>query len=37
MKEVYEKLEMEVISFDAEDVIITSIPDDNEGPINSDF
>ena len=37
MKENYEKLEMEVIAFEAEDVIVTSTPDDNEGPINSDF
>ena len=37
VKEVYEKLELEVISFDAEDIIITSIPDDNEGPINGEF
>ena len=32
-KEQYEKLEMEVIEFEAEDVIITSGPDPNEGPI----
>ena len=37
MKQTYEELEMEVIVFDAEDVIVTSTPDDNEGPINSDF
>ena len=37
MKQTYEELEMEIIVFDAEDVIVTSIPDDNEGPINSDF
>ncbi len=33
MKEAYEELEMEVVAFDAEDVILTSIPDENEGPI----
>lgn len=37
MKQSYEELEMEVITFNAEDVIATSMPDDNEGPINTDF
>ena len=37
MKETYEELEMEVIVFDADDIIVTSIPDDNEGPLNPDF
>lgn len=37
MKEAYERLELEVITFDAEDIIITSIPDENEGPLNPDF
>ena len=37
MKEVYEKLELEVISIDAEDIIITSTPDENEGPLNPEF
>ena len=37
MKQTYEELELEVIVFEAEDVIVTSTPDDNEGPINSDF
>ncbi len=36
MKETYEGLEMEVIAFDADDVIVTS-GDDNEGPMNPDF
>ena len=37
MKQNYEELEMEVITFDAEDVITTSTPDENEGPQNPDF
>ena len=37
MKQIYEVLEMEVITFDSNDVIMTSIPDDNEGPLNPDF
>ena len=37
MKQTCEELEMEVIVFDAEDVIVTSIPRENEGPINSGF
>ena len=37
MKERYEELEIEVITFEAEDVIVTSIPDENEGPINGEF
>ena len=31
MKEPYNELEMEVIEFEVEDVIRTSIPDPNEG------
>lgn len=37
MKQNYEELVMEVIAFDTEDVITTSIPDENEGPLNPDF
>ena len=37
MKTEYEELEIEVIAFEAEDVIRTSVQDDNEGPINTDF
>ena len=37
MKEAYEELEMEIAAFDAEDVIVTSTPDENEGPLNDDF
>ena len=37
MKQSYEELEMEVITFDTKDVIRTSNPDDNEGPLNPDF
>ena len=37
MKQHYEKLEMEVIDFDTEEVILTSTPDENEGPMNSEF
>ncbi len=37
MKQRYEEVEFEVIIFDTEDVIATSTPDDNEGPINDDF
>ena len=37
MKQKYEEMEMEVITFDTEDVIATSIPDENEGPLNPDF
>ena len=33
----YEELEMEIIEFDAEDVIRTSNPDESEGPLNPDF
>ena len=36
MKEIYEELKTEIISFDASDVITTSTPDENEGPL-SDF
>ena len=32
MKQDYEALEMEVIVFDEEDVIVTSTPDPNEAP-----
>ena len=35
--EKYEELEMEVITFEAENVIVTSTPDENEGPLNPDF
>ena len=31
MKDKYEELEIEVIRFDAEDVIVTSDPDEGEG------
>ena len=34
MKQNYEELEMEVIIFDAEDVIVTS---ENEGSMNDNF
>ena len=37
MKQKYEELKMEVIVFDAEDVILTSTSEDNEGPMSSDF
>ena len=37
MKETYEELEIEIIVFDADDIVVTSIPDENEGPINGDF
>ena len=37
MKETYEELKMEIISFDSNDVIATSTPDENEGPLNTDF
>ena len=37
MNERYEELEMEVIIFDAENIIVTSTPDDNEGPLNPEF
>lgn len=37
MKESYERVEIEVIPFDAEDVIITSTQDENEGPMQPDF
>ncbi len=37
MKTSYEELEMEIIVFDTEDVIVTSSGDDNEGPLNPDF
>lgn len=37
MKETYEELKTEIISFEASDVITTSTPDDNEGPLNPDF
>ena len=33
MKQKYEEPEMEVIMFETEDVIITSIPEENEGPL----
>ena len=35
--EKYEELKMEVIVFDAGDIVTASIPDDNEGPMNDDF
>ena len=37
MKQIYEELEMEIITFETEDVIGESIPDENEGPLNPDF
>lgn len=37
MKQSYEELKMEVITFDAEDVILTSTPDENETGIMTDF
>ena len=37
MKEKYEELQMEVIVFDTEDVITTSVQEENEGPLNPDF
>ena len=37
MKETYENVKMEVTEFAAEDVILTSTPDPNEGPMNGDF
>ena len=37
MKQKYEELEMEVIVFEAEDVILTSTYDDNEGGIQTNF
>lgn len=33
MKNDYELLELEVIKFDTEDVIVTSCPDDEYGPV----
>ena len=37
MKQRYEELKLEVITFDAEDVITTSIPEENETGMNQDF
>ena len=37
MRTIYEKPELEVITIDAEDIIVTSTPDENEGPLNPDF
>ncbi len=37
MKETYQELEMEVIPFDAEDVIVTSDSDDNETGMQTNF
>ena len=37
MNQRYEELEMEVIALEEEDVIRTSTPDENEGPLNPDF
>ena len=37
MKQDYEELELEIIEFDTEDVIRTSIRDDNETELNPDF
>ena len=36
-KEIYVSPDMEIITFEAEDVIATSTPDENEGPLNDDF
>lgn len=33
MKNDYESLEIEVIKFDTDDVIVTSCPDDEYGPV----
>ena len=33
MKQPYEELEMEVVAFEAEDILTESIPDENEGPL----
>ena len=37
MRQKYEDLELDVSTFDVEDIIVTSTPDDNEGPKQSDF
>jgi len=37
VKEKFEELKLEVITFEAENIIVTSEGEDNEGPLNPDF